>query len=143
MAYIRHYDGFVSAILTDVYVFADEETEQGKIPSKRLFTHNAAWDTGAEVTIISPRVVETLNLQPFEHTSLMGIGGDEQVGVYKIHLGLPNGYLYKNLIVYSSDIDDYDVLIGMNLIAQSDFFLTCIDGKNRFAFDIPATGKAE
>ncbi|MBR3480372.1 MAG: hypothetical protein IKH32_06725 [Prevotella sp.] len=79
--------------------------------------------------------------EPFEHTSLMGIGGDEEVGVYLIHLGLPNGYLYRNLIVYASDIDDYDVLIGMNLISQSDFFITNIGGNNHFTFDIPATGK--
>ena len=58
MAYIRQYDGLISAILTDAYVFAGEDVGQGKVPSKRLFTHNAAWDTRAEVTIISPRVVE-------------------------------------------------------------------------------------
>ena len=136
MAYIKEYEGIVSAILSDAYVFGDEQITSGTIPTKRFFTHNAAWDTGAEVTIISPRVVEALGIKPFEHTSLMGIGGDEQVDVYRIHLGLPNGYLYRNLIVYCSDIDDYDVLVGMNLIAQSDFFFTNINGKNRFSFDI-------
>ena len=143
MAYIKQYDGAISAILTEAYVFKGEEIKQGEIPAKRFFTQNAAWDTGAEVTIISPRVVQILRLQPFEKTSLMGIGGDEEVGVYRIHIGLPNGYLYKNLIVYCSDIDDYDVLIGMNLISKADFFLTSIDGRNRFSFDIPATGKAQ
>ena len=143
MAYIKQYDGFINAILTEAYVFKGEEIIQSEIPVKRFFTQNAAWNTGAEVTIISPHVVQMLDLQPFEKTRLMGIGGDEEVGVYRIHLGLPNGYLYKNLIVYCSDIDDYDVLIGMNLISKSDFFLTSIDGKNRFSFDIPATGKVQ
>ena len=141
MAYTKDYEGIASAIITDAYVFEGEPIEPGIIPSKRFFTHNACWDTGSEVTMISTRVVEALGLEPFEHTSLMGIGGDEEVGVYLIHLGLPNGYLYRNLIVYASDIDDYDVLIGMNLISQSDFFITNIDGNNHFAFDIPATGK--
>ena len=140
MAYTKDYEGIASAIIIDAYVFEGEPIEPGIIPSKRFFTHNACWDTGAEVTMISTRVVEALGLEPFEHTSLMGIGGDEEVGVYLIHLGLPNGYLYRNLIVYASDIDDYDVLIGMNLISQSDFFITNIDGNNHFAFDIPATG---
>ena len=141
MAYTKDYEGIASAIITDAYVFEGEPIEPGIIPSKRFFTHNACWDTGAEVTMISTRVVEALCLEPFEHTSLMGIGGDEEVGVYLIHLGLPNGYLYRNLIVYASDIDDYDVLIGMNLISQSDFFITNIGGNNHFTFDIPATGK--
>jgi len=140
MAYTKGYEGIASAIIIDAYVFEGEPIEPGIIPSKRFFTHNASWDTGAEVTMISTRVVEALGLEPFEHTSLMGIGGDEEVGVYLIHLGLPNGYLYRNLIVYASDIDDYDVLIGMNLISQSDFFITNIGGNNHFAFDIPATG---
>jgi predicted aspartyl protease len=140
MAYTKDYEGIASAIIIDAYVFEGEPIEPGIIPSKRFFTHNACWDTGAEVTMISTRVVEALGLEPFEHTSLMGIGGDEEVGVYLIHLGLPNGYLYRNLIVYASDIDDYDVLIGMNLISQSDFFITNIGGNNHFAFDIPATG---
>lgn len=143
MAYKKDYSGQVSAIITDAYVFEGKPIEPGVIPSKRFFTERACWDTGAEVTMISTRIVEALGLQPFEHTSLMGIGGDEQVGVYLIHLGLPNGYLYRNLIAYASDIDDYDVLIGMNLISESDFFLTSKDGHNHFAFDIPATGKIE
>ena len=143
MAYTQQYEGLASAIITDAYIFEGTPIEPGIVPSKRFFTHNACWDTGAEVTIISPRVVEALCLEPFEHTCLMGIGGDEQVGVYLIHLGLPNGYLYRNLICYCSDIDDYDVLIGMNLIAEADFFLTNIAGSNRFSFEIPATGKID
>ena len=141
MAYMKDYEGIASAIITDAYVFEGEPIEQGIIPAKRFFTHNACWDTCAEVTMISTCVVKALGLEPFEHTSPMGIGGDEEVGVYLIHLGLPNGYLYRNLIVSASDIDDYDVLIGMNLISQSDFFITNIDGQNHFAFDIPAKGK--
>ncbi len=143
MAYTQDYDGLATAIITDAYLFKAEEIKPGTIPTQRFFTHHACWDTGAEVTIISPRVVEALGLKPFEQTCLMGIGGDEQVGVYRVHIGLPNGYLYRNLIVYCSDIDDYDVLIGMNLIALSDFFITCINGNNHFAFDIPATGTIE
>ena len=84
MAYTQQYEGLASAIITDAYIFEGTPIEPGIVPSKRFFTHNACWDTGAEVTIISPRVVEALCLVPFEHTSLMGIGGDEQVGVYNI-----------------------------------------------------------
>ena len=38
---------------------------------------------------------------------------------------------------------DYDILIGMDIIAKSDFFLTNIDGNSRFFFRLPAEGKAE
>ena len=59
------------------------------------------------------------------------------------HLGLPNGYLYKNRYVYCSDMADYDILIGMDIIAKSEFFLTNIEGNSRFYFRLPAEGKAE
>ena len=140
MIFKQEYGGLLQAIITDAYVFDGTVLDMKKIPTHKFFSTNAAWDTGAEVTIISQRVVETLGLKPFEHSKVMGISGVEDVDVYRIHLGLPNGYLYKNLIVYCSDIDDYDILIGMDLIAQSDFFLTNINGHNRFIFQIPATG---
>ena len=140
MIFEQDYVGVLQAIITDAYVFDGTEFDMNKVPFHKYFTQKAAWDTGAEVTIISQRVVESLGLKPFEHTKVMGIGGIENVDVYRIHLGLPNGYLYKNLIVYGSDIDDYDILIGMDLIARSNFFLTNIEGHNRFIFQIPANG---
>jgi len=143
MGYKKDYVGRLKAILTDAYIFEAVNLDQEPVPENRVYTQKAAWDTGAEISIISPRVVETLGLVPFAETSIMGVGGDEQVGVYKIHVGLPNGFLYEDLIVYCSDIDDYDILIGMDLISQSDFFLTNINGNNHFYFHLPAEGKVE
>ena len=140
MAFQKDYEGRLKAILTDAYIFEAVDLDENPVPLNRVYTQSAAWDTGAEISIISPRVVEALGLVPFAETSIMGVGGDETVGVYKIHIGLPNGYLYEDLIVYSSDIDDYDMLIGMDLISQSDFFLTNISGNNRFYYQLPATG---
>ena len=142
MNYRHDFEGRVKAILSDAYIFEAIDLDNEE-PSNHFFTSNAAWDTGAEITIISPRVVEALHLKPMTQTTVMGIGGDEKVNVYKIHIGLPNDFLYEDLIVYCSDIDDYDILIGMDLISLSDFFLTYVDGNNRFCFQMPATGKIE
>lgn len=139
--YRHDYDGIITAIITDAFVFEAVDVRDNAPITNRFFTKQAAWDTGAEITIVSPRVIEALRLEPFTHTTIMGIGGDEEVGVYKIHLGLPNGYLYKDRFVYCSDIDDYDILIGMDIISLSDFFLTRVDDRNRFCFRIPAEGK--
>ena len=139
----QDFEGRLKAILTDAYIFEAIDLDTNPIPENHFFTQSAAWDTGAEITIISPRVVESLRLKSFAETSIMGVGGDERVGVYKIHVGLPNGFLYEDLIVYCSDIDDYDILIGMDLISQSDFFITNINGNNRFFFRLPAEGGIE
>lgn len=142
MIYRHDFKGRAKVILSDAYVFEAVNLDNQE-PSNHYFTNHAAWDTGAEISIISPRVVEALNLRPITQTTIMGIGGDEEVNVYKIHVGLPNDFLYEDLIVYCSDIDDYDILIGMDLISLSDFFLTNFEGNTRFCFQMPAVGKIE
>ena len=143
MGFQKDYKGLLKAVMTEAIIFEAVNLDDVPIPQNRIFTDSAVWDTGAEITIVSPRIVKSLGLKPFTETSIMGIGGDERVGVYKIHLGLPNGYLYEDMIVYCSDIDNYDILIGMDLISQSDFFITNIKGNSRFYFQLPAEGHIE
>lgn len=142
-AYLQECDGELRDVITNAIIFEAVDIVPGVELKNRFFTDNAAWDTGAEVMVISSRVIKALGLKPFDHSTIVGIGGDEEVDIYKVHLGLPNGYLYKNRYVYCSEMADYDILIGMDIIAKSDFFLTNIDGKSRFFFRLPAKGKAE
>lgn len=142
MIYRREFEGKAKAVLSDAYVFEAIELDDVE-PSNYYYTDRVAWDTGSEVTVISPRVVDSLKLKQITQTTIMGIGGDEEVTVYKVHIGLPNDFLYEDLTVYCGDIDDYDILIGMDLISLSDFFLTNVDGNTRFYFQIPAEGKIE
>lgn len=143
MGFQKDYKGLLKAVMTEAIIFEAVNLDDVSVPQNRIFTDSAVWDIGAEITIVSPRIVKSLGLKPFTETSIMGIGGDERVGVYKIHLGLPNGYLYEDMIVYCSDIDNYDILIGMDLISQSDFFITNIKGNSRFYFQLPAEGHIE
>lgn len=142
MIYRRDFVGRAKAVLSDAFIFEAVDLDINK-PSNQFYTTQAAWDTGAEISIISPRVVESLSLKPITKTSIMGIGGDEEVNVYRIHVGLPNDFLYEDLIVYCSDIDDYDILFGMDMISLSDFFLTNKEGNTEFWFQIPAKGRIE
>lgn len=73
----------------------------------------------------------------------MGIGGDQTAKTYMVHVGLPNGYLTHNVEVYCSDIDDYDMLIGMDIITLTDFCITNKDKKTKFAFRTPSEGGIE
>lgn len=139
MIYKHDFEGRAKAILSEAYVFEAVNLDEVE-PTSHYHTNRAAWDTGAEITMISHRVVDSLHLKPISQTTIMGIGGDEKVEVYKIHVGLPNDFLYEDLIVYCGDIDDYDILIGMDLISLSDFLLTNIDGHTRFCFQIPSMG---
>lgn len=68
MIYKKQFEGTIKAILSDAYVFEAVDLDSVE-PTSHFVTSHAAWDTGAEITVISPRVVETLSLKPITQTN--------------------------------------------------------------------------
>ena len=142
--YRQEYTVLADAIVTNAIVVpTGAEVKAGEQLSLYYYTDNAAWDTGAQFTLISPRVVEALSLKPNGRESFMGIGGDQEADTYLVHIGLPNGQLKRYVNAYCSDIDDYDLLIGMDIITQTDFLITNQNGKTTFQFRTPSEGGIE
>ena len=139
-SYIKKFDTLAEAIVTEALVMVGNDLPSQPPYPAHTVTRNAAWDTGAQFSIISPRIVETLKLKPFRKGGVMGIGGDKEVNTYIVHIGLPNGKMVFNAEVYCSDIDDYDVLLGMDIITLTDFLITNADDKTTFQFRIPSEG---
>ncbi|MCQ2245091.1 MAG: retropepsin-like domain-containing protein [Bacteroidaceae bacterium] len=136
--YTKEYKAQVKAIITEAYVFPNFKKDS--LPTMKYFTPIAAWDTGAENTYISPRVAEALELTPIGNTKVMALGGSRDVDIYEIALALPNGRLYHDYKVYCDDIDDYDVLLGMDIIGETDFLITNKDRQTTFSFRSPSEG---
>lgn len=134
------YDGFADAIITNAIVVSDKEQNDVGCFPPHFYTDCAAWDTGSQFTLISPRIVEKLHLTPYREGGIMGIGGKKTVKTYKIAIGLPNGILIHDVEVYCSDLDDYDMLIGMDIITMTDFCITNADLRTKFSFRIPSEG---
>ena len=142
--YRQEYTVLADAIVTNAIVVpTDAEVEAGEQPSLYYYTDSAAWDTGAQFTLISPRVVEGLGLKSSGKGRYMGIGGDQESDIYFVHIGLPNGQLKCYVSAYCSDLDDYDILIGMDIITETDFLITNKDGKTTFQFRTPSKGGVE
>ena len=139
----QEYTGSANAIVSHAIVMPPINMEDGQVPPLYYFTNNAAWDTGAQFSFISPRVVEGLGLKPYGKGAFMGIGGDQVSDTYLVHIGLSNGELITEHEVYCSDIDDYDLLLGMDIITQTDFLITNKDGKTTFQFRTPSEGGVE
>lgn len=57
---------------------------------------------------------------------------------FLIHLGLPTGDVVTNVYAMEFESDDYDVVIGMDVISRGDFALTNLNGKTTFSFQIPS-----
>lgn len=142
--YRQEYTVLANAIVTNAIVVpTDAEVRAGEQPSLYYYTDSATWDTGAQFTLISPRVVEALGLKPSGKGHYMGIGGDQESDTFFVHIGLPNGQLKRYVNAYCADLDDYDILLGMDIITQTDFLITNADGKTTFQFRTPSEGGVE
>ncbi len=138
MKFKKEYDGKALAIITDAYIFPN--FKPGELPGSKFYTPFAAWDTGADHTSISLEVIETLHLKPKFYDTVQVFGGEQRAGVYEVSIGLPNGKVYHNLLVYGAELNEYAVLFGMDIITHTDFLITNAGGKTTFQFRTPSEG---
>lgn len=97
------------------------------------------WDTGATNTIISQSIADALGLEPIKKALISGIGGNIEAYTYKINLFFANeGAWIKELEVLACELEDNDIIIGMDTITQGDFAITNKDGATWFSFRIPS-----
>ena len=70
---------------------------------------------------------------------ISGKSGGSKVPVYLIQLGLPNHFMFDEVEAvefFYSDEDDYDLIIGMDVITQGDLSIPNFEGKTVFSFQI-------
>ncbi|MCQ2960481.1 MAG: hypothetical protein MJ198_09905 [Bacteroidales bacterium] len=101
------------------------------------------WDTGAISSVISQRLISILNLFPISKCEMQYAQGKKFVNVYKINLLLPNGIEIKGLTVTEGIFENFDILIGMDIIRLGDFAITHKNGGTKFSFQIPSTNDIE
>lgn len=98
----------------------------------------AIWDTGATKTVITPKVVQTLNLKVVSKCQMATPHGIGEANCYYINLGLPNHVAIPNLLVIEGVPQKCDVLIGMDIIGQGDFAVCNYQNKTSFSFRVPS-----
>ena len=137
----REYDSLVNVIQTVSIIMPsiDEITKSGRL--KYTQVSSMVWDTGATNTLISSQVVDALELVPLEESLVEGVGGIVKSLVYEISLYLANDIVFKNVKALCSDIGDYDLVVGMDIIAQGDFVVSNNQGKICFSYRYPSKGK--
>ena len=133
--YKKEYPTLVEDIMTECDIYS--------VSGRKFYTERAIWDTGADTTIISSRIVKELNLQPYKAGGISGIGGATGSNVYLVHVLVPTGDFVTQVEVMENDFQDIDVLIGMDVIIFGDFLITNADGKTTFQFRTPSEGGVE
>jgi hypothetical protein len=126
------YTELVDAILTPVELFSDIYDE---ITS---YLTNALWDTGAMLSVISPKVVSKLQLDTLDVIEIAGITGESFVNTAIISIRFPNGVVIQDIRAAICDMSPgNELIIGMDVISQTDFAITNGGVQTQFSFAIP------
>ncbi len=87
---------------------------------ERVFS--ALVDTGAQITSISRRVVETLRIEPVGTIPIVYASGDKQpLDEFWLHVGipgLPHERFGAPVVRMELGSTDYDVILGMDVLAR-------------------------
>jgi len=128
----------IEAIITECRICPPVDFQKGEMPHKVYTSQNAMWDTGATNTLISPKIVKALGLKPYGKSGISSANGIIETNTYLIHVGIPSGSIVTNILALEDDNEDYEVVIGMDIIAQGDFAFSNKDGHSTFSFRIPS-----
>lgn len=135
-AFSVEFAGKAREIVTDIaFASALSENESQSAP----VVCKAFWDTGANVSAISPKVVSSLGLSSINRYEVYAPNGPYMASVYAVDVMLPNRMVVKGVAVTEADLKDCDALIGMDIIALGDLMISNRDN-TRFTFRIPAEG---
>ena len=143
-AFTVEYQSLASSLRTKCAVgqgMSVQEIQSGLTPP--VIELEAVWDTGAEMSSISHRVVQALGLKPISKAKNYTAAGVVDVYVYVINLHLPMGVGVALLPVTGNDLGDVDMLIGMDVISQGDFAVTNVGGQTTFSFRMPSQKKID
>lgn len=88
----------------------------------------AIWDTGATHSLISSRLVATLELRPIGFATLRSIRDERDAAVYWVWVRIPNGSrgaaMWRIPVLEEELGPDVDFLIGMDIITKGDLHVT-------------------
>jgi len=121
-------------IQLDVSVMVNGYTKNNRMGMKSM----ALVDTGATGSCISRSLAANAQLKSFKIIKILGAHGFAFVPVYLVDVILPNGILFPNMEVaefYGGN--NYDFIIGMNILRKGDVALTNANGEMVFSFRIP------
>jgi len=99
-------------------------------------------DTGSTGSCISRNLASSARLKSFKIIKVLGAHGFAFVPVYLVDVLLPNGIIFSNMEVaefYGGN--NFDFIIGMNILRMGDMALTNAKSEMVFTFRIPPADK--
>jgi len=138
-AFTRQADKLARSLLSEVFI--SEAHDPGITPSPLQKKYIAIWDTGATGTVISPKVVQELDLKPIRRELVQGANSRSEVNVYLVNLLMPHNVGLVGVPVAEMYFGEEDALIGMDIISKGDFAVSNFQGRTTFTFRTPSLEK--
>ena len=127
------YKRIVREISTPVTLYSSFSSLEGKI-----ITTSAVWDTGANHSVLSPKIVQELELRAIDTKLVHGINNSNCLSdVVIATIRLTDDLVLTGRRFSVNNIPGTDVLIGMDIIMLGNFVINNTDGKSSFSFVIP------
>ena len=130
-AILTEFQGIVRAVVTDVGLVVGMSGSTTEVVKCK-----ALWDTGAIYSVISRSLAVKLGLLPINTERAYTAQGVYEAFIYRVDVMLPNNIVIKGLHIGDGEFQDFDFLIGMDVISLGDFHLTN-EGNTVFKFAIP------
>lgn len=141
-AFTRKYNGIVNRIISETGLtpaFDPSKLADNKIPFE-IIEKKALWDTGATNSVITPDTAKDLNLTPIGVREVRHFGGTKVCNTYLVNFFLPNQVIISGVSVTESDsiINDFGIIIGMDIISKGDFSITNVGGSTWVSYRVPS-----
>lgn len=137
-AFTRKFGQKIREIKTHAGIFP---VASGKavIPEK-IEALEALWDTGATNTAVSSSAIKKIGSTPITFAQVGTGGGQITAPVHLVNIVLPNNVIVQNIQVTElKDLNNCDILVGMDIISQGDFAITHVNGEACFSFRMPSS----
>ena len=147
LAFTTRYNGRTRVLHNIVGVCLPVTLEEAKTREVELRKYLAIWDTGATHSAITKKVVGDLGLKPTGLRETRHADGKSINNTYLVNISLPNGVMVEQVRVTevklipddnTSDDEQPQLLIGMDIIGLGDFAVTNADGRTTLSFRVPS-----
>lgn len=101
--------------------------------------YSALWDTGAMSTCISERLAADMGLIATDRTSVVGANNVPfEAPLYDVKIKMGSYLIPFKRVIGLPMGDEYDMIIGMDIITQGDFSISNFGGKTFISFRTPS-----
>ena len=137
-AFTSKFGGRIREIKTHAGIFPVATGDQ--VIPEEIEQLEALWDTGATNTAVSSSAISKVGSTPITFAQVATGGGPVTAPVHLINIVLPNNVIIPNIQVTElKDLNNCDILIGMDIIGGGDFAITHVSGEACFSFRMPST----